>query len=137
MTNEQWIVYLYTIWPDGGFSLLFLLGFLFSLAITGVVSGYSADYDSKDPNSSWYKEKAPIKVHKKKLIAFPAIFALLLALSNFVPDKKGFLLLVSTPYLVEGTKSIIGSDKVTKFSEIIDLSLDKAINELKPQEKVK
>ena len=46
-------------------------------------------------------------------------------------------ILVSTPYLVEGTKSIIGSDKVTKFSEIIDLSLDKAINELKPQEKGK
>lgn len=137
MTQEQWIVYLYSIWPDGGFILLYFLAFCALGIYYGISVNAHSLYDSSNPNSEWYKGNAPTIKYSKFFKITPVILILLIILSNFVPNKKGFLMLVATPYLVDGSKSLIDSEKASKFSEIIDLSLDKALNELKPKEQGK
>lgn len=137
MTQEQWIVYLYSVWPNGGFMLLYILAFCALGIYYGILADNRSLYNSNNPDSCWYKGNAPKVKHSKLFKITPVILILLIVLSNFVPDKKEFLMLVATPYLVDGSKSLINSEKASKFSEIIDLSLDKALSELKPKEQGK
>ena len=137
LTQEQWIVYLYSIWPDGGFSIIYLIS-LIGIIIYFLILNYDSDlYNSNNPNDRWYKGNSPRGKYSRFFKVVPVILILLLVSSNFIPDKKGFLMLIATPYLVDGSKAIIDSEKASKFSEIIDLSLDKAISELRPKEQGK
>ena len=58
---------------------------------------------------------------KWKILA-PSIFVVLITISNFVPDRKTFLMVVAAPTVVES----IESGKLGKLDKILDSALDKA-----------
>jgi len=130
MSNEQLIIYLYSIWPEGGFSVLYFAGLVISSAIAIILAIRLSDYDSSNPDSKWHPSKSPYNRMGKWRIRLPIIFATLLFLSNLVPDKKGFLLIVATPTVVKS----IESGKLNKLNNIIDSALDNADTYLNPKE---
>lgn len=125
MSNEQWLIYLYGIYPDGGWITLWALLTL-ATAVTFVIlvwirydiyRSVIEDSDNYYTNSLWYK------LGKWK-IGIPIILALLIFLSNLVPDKKTFLLLVAAPTIVQAIESPDG--KLNKLNALFDKALDKA-----------
>lgn len=133
MTKEQFLVYLWSIYPTGGFTLfyiIFLVIFLFILGIFYI--NYSDDRNSKSDDK--LREYGWRKLGKLKLI-IPLFFTFLLFISQFVPSRDNFLLIISTPYIVDSGKSILESlsdptSKAYKINELTNKSLDIAIKRL-------
>ena len=136
MTNEQWLVYLWSIYPDGGFMYLWILvlilfaGFLMILAII-----HFDKYTSRNANTVWSK------LGKWKIV-IPSILVLFIFLSNLVPKRDHFLLIMATPYAVEAGKSLADSlndptSKMFKLNQLVDKGIEKMLQELSEPEKVK
>ena len=129
MTNEQWLVYLWSIYPQGGISVFWFVGFCASLIYIFIIwCGYS-DCDVRYRNNTQF-----VKTGKWKIIV-PLFFAGMLFLSQLVPSRKDFMFIIATPYLVESGKSIIESlqdptSKAYKINQLMDKGLDKALIEL-------
>ena len=71
---------------------------------------------------------------KLKLI-IPSFFIFLLFVSQFVPSRDNFLLIIATPYVVDSGKSILESlndptSKAYKINELTNKSIDIAIKRL-------
>jgi len=130
MSSEQLIIYLYSIWPEGGFSFIYFVGLVMSLVLVIVSLILSNDYNSSNPDSEWHPSKALYNRIGKWKIILPTVFTVLLFLSSLVPDKKGFLLIVATPTVVKS----IESGKLNKLNNIIDSALDNADTYLNPKE---
>lgn len=127
MTNEQWLVYLWSIYPDGGYtffwaiSLLIYTGFIFILSIIHF-DGY------KDETTMWSKMG-------KWRIAIPSILVLFIFLSQLVPKRDHFLLIIATPYAVEAGKSLADSlndptSKMSKLNQLVDKGLEKMLQKI-------
>ena len=124
MTNEQWLVYLWSIYPNGEFIQLWILalilfaGFLMILAII--------HFDK-------YQNKITLwTILGKWKIIIPSILVLFIFLSNLVPKRDHFILIMATPYAVEAGKSIVDSlndpnSKLYKLNKMTDKALDKAL----------
>lgn len=129
MTNEQWLVYLYSIYPDGGVSIFWCLNLVLSVILIFILwIGYS-DTPVEKRNTTQF-----MKIGKWKVI-MPLFFTTMLFLSQFVPDRSTFLYIIATPYVVDSGKSIIESlqdptSKAYKINQLLDKGLDKAIIEL-------
>ncbi len=129
MTNEQWLVYLWSIYPQGGISMFWFVGFCASLIYIFIIwIGYS-DCDIRYRNNAQF-----VKTGKWKIIV-PLFFAGMLILSQLVPSRKDFMFIIATPYLVESGKSLIESlqdptSKAYKINQLMDKGLDKALIEL-------
>ena len=127
MTNEQWLVYLYGIYPNGTTSIFWFAGLIVSLIYLFIIwVGYS------DANNK--KETQFVKTGKWKF-GIPIMFMFLLFLSNFVPNRTTFMYIVATPYIIESGKSLIDSlqdptSKAYKINQLLDKGLDKALIEL-------
>ena len=132
MTNEQWLVYIWSIYPNGGFqvfwvmSLVLVLGLLTFAAINyfSDISGYRYTEEEKD-TYIWRK------LGKYKVIV-PSVLLLFIFLSNLVPSREHFAYIIATPYVVESGKSIVESlndpsSKLSKLNQITDKALDKAL----------
>lgn len=125
MTNEQLLVYLYGIYPDGGWTLLWAVvlamvaGILFFLFLI-----HSSDYRNTKPESKWHSSKSPWSKLGNFKWTVPLALTILIFLSNLVPDKRTFLLLVATPTIVESFESPEG--KLNKLNTLFDKALDKA-----------
>ena len=127
MTNEQWLVYIWSIYPNGGFQIfyaIFLTVYLIFIAFMLIEhSDASERYKTK---TIWYK------MGKWKII-IPSVLIVLLFLSNLVPSNRNyFLYIVATPYVVDSSKSIIESlqdpnSKLSKLNQMTDKALDKAL----------
>ena len=131
MTNEQWLVYLWSVYPDGGFLVfwfvclaifMFLLIFDFLFFIDD--GGYDMTKEDQQ-NYMWYK----LGLWK---ISIPTILLIFILLSNLVPKRDYFLYIVATPYVVDSGKSIIDSlqdpnSKLSKLNQMTDKALDKAL----------
>ena len=128
MTNEQWLVYLWSIYPNGGFIQIWILvlilfaGFLMILAIM-----HFDEYTNKK-TTLWSKMG-------KWKIAIPSILVLFIFLSLLVPKRDHFLLIIATPYAVEAGKSLADSlndptSKMFKLNKLVDKSLEKMLKEL-------
>ena len=133
MTNEQWLVYLWSIYPNGLFiqTWIFLL-VIYTLFIT-VLAAIHFDGD-KDETTVWSK------LGKWK-IAIPSILVLFIFLSLLVPKRDHFILILATPYAVEAGKSLADSlndptSKMFKLNQLVDKSLEKMLQELSEPEKV-
>ena len=134
MTNEQWLVYLWSIYPNGGFlDLWIVLLILFAVGIlfTGII--HFDEY--KDETTLWSK------LGKWK-IAIPSILVLFIFLSNLVPKRDHFLLILATPYAVEAGKSLADSlndptSKMFKLNQLVDKGLEKMLKELSEPNKEK
>ena len=127
MTNEQWLVYLWSIYPSGGYQIfyaIFLIAYLFFIIFTLIAHSDTSDRYKTD--TVWYK------MGKWKII-IPSVLIVLLFLSNLVPSNRNhFLYIVATPYVVDSGKSIIESlqdpnSKLSKLNQMTDKALDKAL----------
>lgn len=135
MTNEQWLVYLWSIYPQGGFQVFWIMSlalvFLF-LCFTAVsfftdTSGWRASrYTEVEKDTYVWR-----KLGKYKVIV-PSVLLLFIFLSNLVPNRDHFIYIIVTPYVVESGKSIIDSlqdpnSKLSKLNPMTDKALDKAL----------
>ena len=130
MTNEQWLVYLWSIYPSGGYQIfyaIFLIAYLFFI-IFALIS-HSDTSDRYRTDTVWYK------MGKWKII-IPSVLLVLIFLSNLVPSNRNhFLYIIATPYVVDSGKSIIESlqdpnSKLSKLNQMTDKALDKALKYL-------
>ena len=127
MTNEQWLVYLWSIYPSGGYQTFYaicLFAYLFFIIFTLI--SHSDTSDRYRTDTVWYK------MGKWKII-IPSVLLVLIFLSNLVPSNRNhFLYIVATPYVVDSGKSIIESlqdpnSKLSKLNQMTDKALDKAL----------
>ena len=133
MTNEQWLVYLWSIYPNGEFIQIWTT--LFVVFIAGILFiGIIHHEGNNDETTMWSK------LGKWKIV-IPSILAIFIFISYLVPKRDHFLLIIATPYAVEAGKSLADSlndptSKMFKLNQLVDKSLDKMLKELSEPEKV-
>ena len=132
MTNEQWLVYLWSIYPNGEFIHLWsVLLIVFAVGMALVAAIHFDGYE--DETTVWSK------LGKWK-IAIPSILVLFIFISYLVPKRDHFLLIIATPYAVEAGKSLADSlndptSKMFKLNQLVDKGLEKMLKELSEPEK--
>ena len=132
MTNEQWLVYLWSIYPNGEFQVFWVMCLVLVIALltfTAInyfsdISGYR--YSEEEKNTYLWR-----KLGKWK-ITIPSVLLSFILLSNLVPSREHFLYIIATPYVVDSGKSIIESlqdqnSKLYKLNKMTDKALDKAL----------
>ena len=135
MTNEQWLVYIWSIYPNGGFQVFWVLSLaLVFLFLCFAAIGYFLDtsgyrYTEEEKNTYLWR-----KLGKWKVIV-PSVLLLFIFLSNLVPSREHFAYIIATPYVVESGKSIVDSlndpsSKLSKLNQMTDKALDKALKYL-------
>ena len=145
MTNEQWLVYIWSIYPNGGFQLFWVICLILVVALlTFTAINYFSDtseykYSEEEKNTYLWR-----KLGKWKVIV-PSVLLSFIFLSNLVPSREHFIYIIATPYVVDSGKSIIESlqdpnSKLYKLNKMTDKALDKALlyldeNENKKQNK--
>ena len=127
MTNEQWLVYLWSIYPNGGFMHLWIV-LLVVFAVGILFIGIIHHEGENDETTMWSK------LGKWKII-IPSILAIFIFISYLVPKRDHFLLILATPYAVEAGKSLADSlndptSKMFKLNQLVDKGLEKMLKEL-------
>ena len=134
MTNEQWLVYLWSIYPNGGFIQIWAtLLTVFAIGMALIAAIHFDGYE--DETTVWSK------LGKWKIV-IPSILVLFIFLSLLVPKRDHFLLIIATPYAVEAGKSLADSlndptSKMFKLNQLVDKGLEKMLKELSEPEKVR
>ena len=129
MTQEQWLVYIWSIYPNGGFKFFYIISLsVFVIFIAFMLNGYSEASDRYKTETIWYK------MGKWKVIV-PSVLLSFIFLSNLVPSREHFAYIIATPYVVESGKSIVDSlndpnSKLSKLNQMTDKALDKALKYL-------
>ena len=127
MTKEQWLVYLWSIYPDGGFIFFWVMClFLFTVFVGFMALVHFDGY--KDDTTIWSK------MGKWKII-IPSILLVFIFISNLVPKREYFAYIIVAPYVVDSGKSIVESlqdpnSKLSKLNSIMDKGLDKILKEM-------
>ena len=140
MTQEQWLVYIWSIYPNGGFQVFWVICLILVVALlTFTAINYFSDtsgyrYSEEEKNTYLWR-----KLGKYKVIV-PSVLLLFIFLSNLVPSREHFAYIIATPYVVESGKSIVDSlndpaSKLYKLNSIMDKGLDKVLDELTKKEK--
>ena len=135
MTNEQWLVYIWSIYPNGGFQVFWVICLVLVVALlTFTAINYFSDtsgyrYSEEEKNTYLWR-----KLGKWKII-MPSVLLLFIFLSNLVPNREHFAYIIATPYVVESGKSIVDSlndpsSKLSKLNQMTDKALDKALKYL-------
>ena len=140
MTQEQWLVYIWSIYPNGGFQVFWVM----CLCVVAVFLFIAAASFFSDTNGYRYSEEEKDtylwrQLGKYKVIV-PSVLLLFIFLSNLVPSREHFAYIIATPYVVESGKSIVDSlndpaSKLYKLNSIMDKGLDKVLDELNKKEK--
>lgn len=143
MTNEQWLVYIWSIYPNGGY-LVFYIILLVIWAIILCISFISFITYSNDKD--YYNEKFLsgyfwITLGKWKY-RVTVILLVLIFLSNLVPNRNYFAYIIATPYIVDTGKSLVDTledkdSKLYKLNKIMDKGLDKILIELENKKEEK
>ena len=129
MTREQWLIYLYGIYPDKGFfGLVFVIGFL--LVIARILSPLHTAILDSDCEKNY-----TCLHHTLYTVRNIVIFAVLLLLASLTPSKKVAVAIFAVPYGVDMLEN--NNSKITKLDEILDLSLDKVISNLKQADEIR
>ena len=139
MTNEQWLVYLWSIYPQGGFQVFWVICLILVFAfLCFTAASYFSDtggyrYSEEEKNTYLWR-----KLGKYKVIV-PSVLLLFIFLSNLVPSREHFIYIIATPYVVDSGKSIIESlqdpnSKLSKLNQMTDKALDKALKYLDENE---
>ena len=116
MTNEQWLVYIYGIYPEGGITGIMTIILIF------IGFGYFA---ALGPGEMTFEKLKKTELHKYAKI-FIKVYLVITSIGYFIPDKKTFIALIATPTIVETAKS----DTVKDIGNIIELIIQKTKNEL-------
>ena len=133
MTNEQWLVYLWSIYPNGGFMHLWIV--LLVLFTTGIMFASIFHFNG------YTEQKTLWSILGKWKIIIPSILVLFIFLSLLVPKRDHFLLILATPYTVEAGKSLADSlsdptSKMFKLNQLVDKGIEKMLKELSEPEVV-
>ena len=140
MTQEQWLVYIWSIYPNGGFQVFWVIC-LFGVALFLFIA--AASFFS-DTNGYRYSEEEKDTYLWRQLgkwkVIVPSVLLSFIFLSNLVPSREHFAYIIATPYVVESGKSIVDSlndpaSKLYKLNSIMDKGLDKVLDELTKKEK--
>ena len=142
MTQEQWLVYIWSIYPNGGFQVfwcicLILVAFHLTVAAASFFSDTSGyRYSEEDKNTYLWRQLGKWKV------IVPSVLLSFIFLSNLVPSREHFAYIIATPYAVESGKSIVDSlndpsSKLSKLNQMTDKALDKALMYLDENKKDK
>ena len=132
MTNEQWLVYLWSIYPNWTLVQIWIV--LLILFATGMMMLATFHFDKyASGNTLWSK------MGKWKIV-IPSILVVFILLSYLVPKRDHFLLIIATPYAVEAGKSLADSlndptSKMFKLNQLVDKGLEKMLKELSEPEK--
>lgn len=140
MTQEQWLVYIWSIYPNGGFQVFWVMSLVLVLGLlTFAAASFFSDtggyrYSEEEKNTYLWR-----KLGKYKVIV-PSVLLSFIFLSNLVPSREHFAYIIATPYVVESGKSIVDSlndpaSKLYKLNSIMDKGLDKVLDELNKKEK--
>ena len=134
MTNEQWLVYLWSIYPNGGFMHLWIV--LLVLFTTGIMFASIFHFNG------YTEQKTLWSILGKWKIIIPSILVLFIFLSLLVPKRDHFLLILATPYAVEAGKSLEDSlsdptSKMFKLNQLVDKGIEKMLKELSEPEEGK
>ena len=133
MTNEQWLVYLWSIYPNGLFIQIWAtLLTVFAIGMALIAAIHFDGYE--DETTVWSK------LGKWKII-IPSILVLFIFLSLLVPKRDHFILILATPYAVEAGKSLADSlndptSKMFKLNQLVDKGLEKMLKEFSEPGKV-
>lgn len=127
MTNEQWLMYVYSIYPDGSFLALWVLSFISWSIILGIL--WIAHLEASCEAATAFHRLGKYK------IGITALLVTLILVSNLVPSKKYFLYILATPYVVESGESIVQqledkTSKLYKINKLLDAKLDSVLDEL-------
>ena len=134
MTNEQWLVYLWSIYPNGLFIQIWAtLLIIFVIGMVPIAINHFDGYE--DETTLWSK------LGKWKT-AIPSMLVLFIFLSNLVPKRDHFLLIIATSYAVEAGKSLADSlndptSKMFKLNQLVDKGLEKMLQEISEPSKEK
>ena len=132
MTQEQCLVYIWSIYPNGGFQVFWVI----SLAIVLVFLCFVAGIYFSDTGGYRYTEEEKDTYLWRKLgkwkVIVPSVLLSFIFLSNLVPNREHFVYIIATPYIVDSGKSIIESlqdpnSKLSKLNQMTDKALDKAL----------
>ena len=134
MTKEQWLVYLWSIYPQGVFTQIWIVLFIL-FAITICFVAFNHFDGCEDETTVWSKMG-------KWKIGIPSLLVIFIFLSLLIPKRDHFLLIIATPYVVDSGKSIIESlqdpnSKLYKLNKMTDKALDKVLVYLDENEKEK
>lgn len=134
MTNEQWLVYLWSIYPNGEIMKVWIVILLSFMGLIMLVAILHFEGD-EDETTLWSK------LGKWKVI-IPSILIVFIILSYLVPKRDNFLLIIATPYAVEAGKSLADSlndptSKIFKLNQLVDKGLEKILKELSEPNKEK
>ena len=126
MTKEQWLVYLWSVYPDGEF--MFIWVFLLVMSTIYIITIGAIHFDVSKEDSAWSK------MGKWKII-IPAMLVLFIFLSYLVPKRDHFLLILTTPYAVEAGKSLADSlndptSKMFKLNKLVDKGFERMLQEI-------
>ena len=135
MTNEQWLVYIWSIYPNGGFQVFWVISLVLVVALLAfTAASFFSDtggyrYSEEEKNTYLWR-----KLGKWKVIV-PSVLLSFVFLSNLVPSREHFAYIIATPYVVESGKSIVDSlndpsSKLSKLNQMTDKALDKALKYL-------
>src|SRR5574344_317334 len=135
MTKEQWLVYIWSIYPNGGFQAFWSICLVL---VAGILTFAAASFFSDTSGYRYSEEEKDTylwrKLGKWKII-MPSVLLLFIFLSNLVPSREHFAYIIATPYVVESGKSIVDSlndpsSKLSKLNQMTDKALDKALKYL-------
>ena len=134
MTNEQWLVYLWSIYPNGGFMHLWIT--LLILFASGIMFASIFHFNG------YTEQKTLWSILGKWKIIIPSILVLFIFISLLVPKRDHFLLILATPYAVEAGKSLADSlndptSKMFKLNQLVDKGLEKMLKEFSEPEEGK
>lgn len=145
MTQEQWLIYIWSIYPNGGFQVFWVMSLaLVFLFLYFTATNYFSDTSGCRASSYTETEKDTYlwrKLGKWKVVV-PSVLLLFIFLSNLVPSREHFAYIIATPYVVESGKSIVESlndpsSKLSKLNQMTDKALDKALMYLDADKKDK
>ena len=127
MTNEQWLVYLWSIYPNGLFIQIWVL--LLIIFIIGMIPVAINHFDGYEDETTLWSKMGKWK------ITIPSTLVLFIFLSYLVPKRDHFLLIIATPYAVEAGKSLADSlndptSKMFKLNQLVDKGLEKMLQEM-------
>ena len=112
MTKEQWLLFLYGIYPGAGVVFTGLLMAVLGFMMYGLLK---LGYDQIPPH---------LKLEKFVSVALMAVGALLVVITSLLPPREIFLAILAAPTLKQVVSESVEHGKLHTIDELLDKSLD-------------
>ena len=137
MTKEQLLVYIWSIYPEGGAKdfwvvlLILYLAFIIVIYFAYLLNTAEEGSDEEREDDKDDKKERPLFIRLGKWKVSGILFLLfMIFLCNLVPKKEHFVYIIATPFVIESGKTILESlqdpnSKLFKLNKITDKSLER------------